>query len=40
MGSLGFVALTYFGTNILAPSVNAETPLASNDSQPIDNQLG
>ena len=39
IGSLGFIALMYFGTNILAPSVNTETPLAPNDSQPIDNQL-
>jgi hypothetical protein len=36
MGSLGFIALMYFGTNILAPFVNAETPTTRSDSLSID----
>jgi nitrate reductase NapE component len=36
MGSLGFIALMYFGTNILVPFVNAEAPTTQSSSLSID----
>ena len=39
MGSLGFLSLLYFGTNVLTPVVNVESSLIQNDSQLIDDQL-